>query len=194
MIKVLIMTAWSPNKTRRFKEYSDGIVAQLKAPFPVELYITTQPADSKSQSIIRALSMAEEYAIYSECSHVLILDADMSLNEGALERAVGCNKSVLILNYHILETAKRLDYAAMEKEHYGWGKALIKTSVLSACPISQAYVGDFYAPDRAWFRRVLQNNIDVWLSPGPMVKHMDEPTNFSDAGGFFMEVKTKEKT
>lgn len=181
--KVLIATAWWPNKTPCFARYSAGVVAQLDGgPYESELFITTNYADTKFQSIVGAMSQAQEWAEAHGFTHVLNVEADKELPAGTLGRLLEADKDVVYpgrgQGKGLVKIAPGAIRAPLEKT-IGWGVVLVRTSVLSLCPFN-SYVGEYLWPDQAWWKRLAFEGIGTWVdfdTPiGTLIPPADRPS------------------
>jgi hypothetical protein len=157
--KILISTAWWPNKTKYFDKYSNGVSELLKTKYDVELFITTKFHDSKYGSNFLAIKQCVDWALIYGFSHILILDADIVLNKNDFIKMINANKEILLVGRGSGEGLKRLP-DTNDLSRIGWGCSLIKTTVFNR--VSMEYTGDFLTPDRMWIKKARLNGYTIW--------------------------------
>lgn len=162
-MSVLVATAWWPTKTPHFAAYARGISAQLEE--GDELFIATSLSGGKFESIVSSMALAERYALDHGFSHVFNVEADIELKPGTLRR-------LLALSYPVVVAAhsERDDmsggpgtFKSLVDQALGWNVLLAHVDVLRRVPFAQGFQGDYMTPDRIWFKRILREEVPVWI-------------------------------
>ena len=175
--KVLIATAWWPSKSRWFGQYSSGVLGVV-GDADTEIFITTSFADSKFESIVRSMYQAEQWAKKHGHTHILNLEADKVIGPGSLHTLLSLDKSVILFGRNEQKTGlEKLEYKRLIDGNFGWGAMLVKTEVLNSVSWKDGYRGDYISPDRAWFKRLIQLGIDVYLDHSTPVQTLEPASN-----------------
>lgn len=163
-MKTLIATAWWPTKSRLFSQYAQGVITQLEEN-DAEMFITTSFAESKFESIVRSMVAAEQYALNQDFTHLLNVEADMQLAPGFLDRLLKLEKPVVVVAHDERPEKKSRpgNFQTLIDSRIGWGAMLVSCDVLQKIPFESAFRGDYLTPDRLWFKRLLMENIPVWI-------------------------------
>jgi hypothetical protein len=164
MNKVLIATAWWPTKSKWFNKYSAGILS-ASVDVDTELFITTSFADSKFESIVKSMCQAEDWAKAHGHTHILYVEADKVLPSGAINSLLIHDKSVVLLGRGEEKRSglECMDFARLIDGKFGWGAMLVKIETLNQVSFKESYRGDFISRDRAWFKRLLQLGVKIYL-------------------------------
>lgn len=178
--KVLISTAWWPTKTPCFARYSAGVAAQLEGEgYEAELFITTNYAETKFQSIVGAMTQAQQWAEAHGFTHVLNVEGDKVLTGGTLARLLAHDKPVVYpgrgQGRGLVRIAPGAVRAPLEKM-IGWGVVLVRTEVLERCPFN-SYVGEYMWPDQAWWKRLAFEGIGTWVDFDTPIETLIPPAN-----------------
>ncbi len=174
LTKVLIATAWWPTKSKYFEEYSKGVVGLQKAKIETELFITTQFHDSKFGSNFLAVKQCVTWAIKNKFTHILILDADITLSPENFIKMIKSNKDILLAGRGSGDGLCLMNNNTNDR--IGWGCSLIKTEVFENVKLE--YSGDFLTPDRLWLKKAKIFGYKVWCHFGVVPKILEESTNF----------------
>jgi hypothetical protein len=159
--RVLIATAFWPLKTPFFESYSNGIVNLLKTKkAQTQFFITTSLRDSKYSSNVRALQQAEKWALAYEFDYLLIVDADIVLKRSDFELMIETGKDVLLVGRGEGQGLHEFNLEDKMVGNIGWGCALINVNILRRFPFMD--LGDFLSPDRMWFKKLLQSEVEIW--------------------------------
>lgn len=164
--RVLISTAWWPSKTSCFTRYAHGIGHQLeRSDFDAELFVTTAFAPTKFQSIVAAMTQAQQWAQEHEYTHVLNVEADKVLFCDTVRRLLAHRKAVVYPGRGGGSGLVRVQPGQIRaplEQMIGWGVVLVETEVLGRVPFN-SYVGEYTWPDHAWWKRLAFEGIDTWV-------------------------------
>lgn len=175
--RVLIATAFWPLKTPFFESYSKGIVELLKTEkAQTQFFITTSLKDSKYSSNVSALQQAEKWAITHEFDYLLIVDADIIVKRSDFELMLEVDKKVLLAGRGEGEGLHKFTLEDKTVGKYGWGCALINVNVLRCFPLMD--LGDFLSPDRMWFKKLLQSEVEIWCHLDVVPEILEESKSY----------------
>jgi hypothetical protein len=184
MEKVLITTSWSPTHTKFFGEYSQGVSEQLKdGSFEKELMLGATFAETKFESLVGSMILAQAYALSRGFTHVFNVEADRVLPSGIVRTALNMSCPVVLIvgadrlrENGIDSSAPSEEWPSIIKQRIGWGVALVETAVLRRVPFENALVSQFLWPDILWLKRAKSAGVTVQYLVSE-VKDMQVPSS-----------------
>jgi len=162
----LVCMTWDPMNTSRFGECSQGILNQIDA--DMFLYIVTAPIETRPDSLVRGLGDAESFALDHGFTHFLHIDSGLILPAGALTYLLRLGRPVVVVpraGRTDLKTGEA-DFKTLIDRGVRWEALLVATDILRRYPFAGSFKGDYLAPDRIWFKRLLMENVPIWIETG----------------------------
>lgn len=173
---VLLCITWDPANSRHFGEYSQGILNQIDA--DMILYLVTAPVDRRPEAVVRGLSDAESFALEHGFSHFFHVDSGMKLPAGLLSYLLRLNRPVVVVPHAGRVDLKSgdADFQTLIDRGVRWEVLLVSVDILRRYPFASAFKGDYLAPDRVWFKRLLMENVPIWIEteirPTPIARSL----------------------
>ena len=172
--RVLIVTPWWPTQTGGFREYSEGILAQLEDErLDTELLIATPFENTKFAAVVAAMTQGEEWALSNGHDFVFVVRGDNAVPPGTLWQLIQRDRDVILPGSGHGEGLAPVSQQTLDREREGWGVMLVKAALLESVPFRVGLCGDFASPFRLWFKRLLQLGVKAWVDYDTPVNRLE---------------------